>query len=339
MTSLLRRLFRILPESARQKIKGWIMPGAVLHDSQNGSQHDSAVNMPPEKAVLTVDQIADIIRSYDPENADLDHLTADDFEMDCKIEWVDHYFTIIHDNDYLVFKHFTDPNETFLDIGANAGYSATSLWKAGGRLAVISFEPIAPYKKHLERIQKKSSFPYDYRMCGLSNRKGVCNFYTPVCNGLGLSAFTFIDMQAYKERADLFATRCFNHIKNTYKENVNTFNIYKFESPIATVDTVLAKDTFAVKTDKIAVIKLDAEGHDLYVLQGALTTISNYHPFIMIEHYSDAIDTLLKENGYTQVYRHGSCISHDQQNKDNIYNYFYIATDKIDYYKTLGLYM
>jgi FkbM family methyltransferase len=325
----------MLPESIRQKIKGWISPRVDSRDLQ----HDSAAEMDADKDALTVDKIADIIRSYEPENATLTVLTADDFEMDCKIEYVDHYFNLIHDYDYLIFKHFTDPNETFLDIGANAGYSTTSMWASGGGLGVISFEPIGVYETMLMKIKKKAPSPYDYRMCGLSDKLGDCNFYTPVCNNIGLSAYTCIDINSLKQNADQFAMSCYQHITYTYKEKIVRFGIYKFTSQISTLDTILSEGKFTARTDNIAAMKIDTEGHELYVLRGALATIDRHHPLIMIEHYSDDVDDILKGKGYLQVYRHGEIVSQYSHCKDNIYNYFYISVDKINYYKDIGLYV
>ena len=291
-----------------------------------------------EKSALTIDQIAAIIRVYSADDADSDTITSS-IEMDAKIQHVKCYFSSIHDNDYLVFKHFTDPGEAFIDIGANAGYSAASMWATGSRMGVISFEPIASYEKNLKEIGERAPFPHDYRICGLSDTPGSCVFYMPVCNGMGISAYTLIDLEIFKRRADIYAMTFYNEMKNLYNAEINTFSIYKFESLVSTLDTVLEQEKFTVNTDKIAVMKLDTEGHEFYVLKGSLATIEKHQPLLMIEHHNGDIEKLLREMGYTQVYRHGVNLSHGEQDKDNVFNYFYMAAGKINYYRELGLYL
>lgn len=290
-----------------------------------------------EKKELSTDDIVKMIRSYTGKSNWNDQLDID-FTMDGKIEFVDSYFTHIHDDDYLIFKYFTDPNETLLDIGANAGYSATSMWAAGGCLGVISFEPIAAYEKNLLKIQEKAAYPYDFRICGLSDTVGNCEFHTPICNGIGLSAFTMIDIDAWKENAVAWAAQCSDHMKSAYKEKMETFSIYKFKSDIRTVDSVLSEDVFLVKTDAIAAIKIDAEGHDSRVLRGCLMTIECHHPLVLIEHNSEEIASMLQSRGYVQVYRHGDKLSQNDLDKDNINN-FYISTKRLDQYEQRGLYV
>src|SRR5690606_10010265 len=62
-----------------------------------------------------------------------------------------------HEEDYRVFRYFNDLEETIFDVGANYGYSVASFWSVGARAAIVSFEPIAPFKKILGALASRAN--------------------------------------------------------------------------------------------------------------------------------------------------------------------------------------
>jgi hypothetical protein len=63
-------------------------------------------------------------------------------QSDSSPEWVSGMLgsRTIHEREFSLFRFFQDPEEAVLDIGANYGYSAASIWASGSKAFVLSFE-------------------------------------------------------------------------------------------------------------------------------------------------------------------------------------------------------
>jgi FkbM family methyltransferase len=289
--------------------------------------------------VYSEDQIADILRRAVIDRSS--HALRDEMpSLDCKVDYVKHYFNNIHEQDYLIFAHFVNPLETVLDIGANGGYSATSIWAAGSRLGVISFEPIASYESMFVKIKENCGFPYEWRMIGLSDKPGQIEFYMPVINGVGLSAYTRTIPSGYSlSEMAILAQACCGYARDIMKAIPTEFHVWRFTAEVSTIDAVVANGGFAVSTKTIAAIKIDAEGHDPMVLKGGLKTIKSHKPLVMLEHPNNESEAMLASLDYVQVYRHGNRLSLKHEDRDNKYNFFYLSKNKLPYYESIGLYM
>lgn len=111
-----------------------------------------------QKVTLSGDDIEKILIRYFREgDRSLDIFQETDPELDVNLAILDHImnFETVFDKDYLVFTHFKDENSTILDIGANYGYSATTIWQVGSASAVASFEPIRGYELILEELGRR----------------------------------------------------------------------------------------------------------------------------------------------------------------------------------------
>lgn len=113
----------------------------------------------------------------------------------------------VHEEDYRVFSHFMN-FETILDVGANFGYSVSSIWATGSNASIVSFEPIKQYESILRNIKmmnmkssggknifsrlfsKKKKRLYEYHMIGVSDESGKLEFVSPVVNDCIHSALT-----------------------------------------------------------------------------------------------------------------------------------------------------
>ena len=97
----------------------------------------------------------------------------------------------------------------------------------------------------------------------------------------------------------------YNSYLNIKISNLSGTNLIK--KPKKKSKKVICKklDSIIKKTEKIALIKIDVEGHELKVIKGALNVIKNNKPIILFEHhlqnfksnYSPTIN-FLKKNGY-----------------------------------------
>jgi FkbM family methyltransferase len=77
----------------------------------------------------------------------------------------------------------------------------------------------------------------------------------------------------------------------------------------STFDTILPLDSFNLKN--VGLIKIDVDGMELEVLEGAMNTIKEYRPIIIIEELimnNGKINleglSYLKQHGYTEIFKH-----------------------------------
>ena len=179
-----------------------------------------------------------------------------------------------------VIWRLIEPNETAIDIGANVGY-VTSLMsvKVGKAGKVWCFEPNPEVYEELTinivNWQKQTSeniYPHQVALSNYSGN-GVLNL-TPTNRGE-----VFID-------------------RNQKAVNVQS------DSKDACIVVIERLDEFLEKEKaKIGVLKIDVEGHELEVLQGAGDLIykQNIRDIVFEEHggYPSQLTNFLEENGYT----------------------------------------
>lgn len=140
-----------------------------------------------------------------------------------------------------------DPSKTAIDIGANKGMYTYFLAKLARD--VIAFEPHTKLCKFLEKATPGNVTVINK---GLSNSRGRIDLHVPLVNGkeaLNMSTFEPALIKEYKTTS----------------------------KPIE----VTRLDDFKFKN--IGFIKIDVEGHELNVLEGARETIEQEKPVFLIE--------------------------------------------------------
>ncbi|GAB4205773.1 MAG: hypothetical protein Fur0019_08210 [Tibeticola sp.] len=144
----------------------------------------------------------------------------------------------LHEVEEMAFVlHVLRPGEHFLDVGANIG-SYTVLAAAGAKARVTAVEPIPETFEKLQLNVSLNQLESRVRSCllGLSDREGVLRF------SVGLDTV--------------------NHVLSA-------------EEDVPGVDVSVTRLDDLVRGDCPHVIKIDVEGHEFAVLQGAVNTISN----------------------------------------------------------------
>jgi len=154
-----------------------------------------------------------------------------------------------------VLQDFLNPEDTFVDVGANIGWlSLVGAKKVGKKGKVLSFEPVPSTNEVLKSNKELNQFTqiqlHEY---ALGNKEETVTIYPEKENRGGASIL--------------------NHQSN---------NGVKIE--VKTLDSLNLTTT-------ISVIKIDVEGFELDVLKGGINTIKKDKPKLIIEHSIDRNNT------------------------------------------------
>ncbi|MFW5760163.1 MAG: FkbM family methyltransferase [Cyclobacteriaceae bacterium] len=159
-----------------------------------------------------------------------------------------------------------DYEGTAIDIGANRGiwsYKLSHFFQN-----VIAYEINPHVSKSIIAYNKAN---IEVQNVGLSNRESTMTLYTPVVNGNPLLGHASLETQTFKF----------------------TDKIKKEVFPVKSLDSY---GYIGIKF-----IKIDVEGHELSVLEGAYTTIKKNQPIMVIETEGDDIFNFLKKLKYKRV--------------------------------------
>jgi FkbM family methyltransferase len=242
-----------------------------------------------------------------------------------------------HDPDYAVFRHVRTGDGTVLDIGANSGQSAASIWAAGSDARVLSFEPLPAQRPALEAIKSVRHHQFDYRIVALSDRDGEIELMVPIVNGtaatwlataagdvdwpkMGLTVATFVARRHYREGRSFEIDLAFVMV------------------PARRLDTMLGQGLRRIAATGIAAIKIDVEGYETEVVAGAADTLAHHRPLLMIERAQDRPDMLrrLQALDYRPALREADrIVASDEPGRHR--NTFFWHTSREDEYRKRGL--
>lgn len=202
---------------------------------------------------------------------------------------INFYLKKVHEMDFNGFKLICQNNpQLFLDIGANAGMSALSIYTLKPNAAVISFEPNPLNYPYLEKLADKFD-NFQYEQVGLGDQAGLLEFYYPVYNSKKMTALGSCNY--------LMAKSWLNN-DTVYFFNSNKLEIEKVTVEIKTLDSFQLKPEF---------IKVDVEGFEYQVLLGGEKTIKENLPILLIEGVTQnsKVHNILKDWGYS-AYKYSS---------------------------------
>lgn len=143
-----------------------------------------------------------------------------------------------------------------IDVGAHHGEYSQYLMNRGLFKQVISFEPSpASYQILLNNMSQLKNCKFNAINMALSNHEGILELYSD----------------------EATATASLLQYQSAYV-NQGQVNIHKV--PVTALDDYLAKHPYE---GRLQLLKIDTQGHDLAVIQGAKNTIAKHRPIIQTE--------------------------------------------------------
>jgi FkbM family methyltransferase len=182
-----------------------------------------------------------------------------------------YYLGFTEQNTFQIIKRLLPVGGTFVDVGANIGiYTCVMANHVGSKGSIVAFEPmtenLAPLYQNIALNQLKN---IEVQELALSNCPGSFNLYVPDSHQQGSSGCT----QVWNPGDWV---------------SVGT-------TSATTLDIVFQKE-------RLDFIKIDTQGHELKILEGAKSTIEQYQPFILCEVSEDnreKVFDLAKDWGYS----------------------------------------
>jgi FkbM family methyltransferase len=160
------------------------------------------------------------------------------------------------------------PAGHLIDVGANLGLFTLSL-RAASALPIIAYEPQPFLFKLLEwNIAYNELFGIEARNLACGHRRGEIAFSTGLNGSIvtGSSVKTGISGDAAGKPTDDWVTEALN------TQAGGIVNV-----PMTTLDEDLAQ------LEKIALLKIDCEGFEFQILQGAKALLQRHRPFLFVE--------------------------------------------------------
>ncbi|MQR94338.1 FkbM family methyltransferase [Fictibacillus phosphorivorans] len=157
-------------------------------------------------------------------------------------------------------KKYLNDGGTFLDVGANIGYHALHAASLNSNIDCICFEP---HPKIFEQLQQNIS---------INSFSNVSAHQLAVGNSAGHINFHMQNRNTYNRGMSAI----------DYYDGIGT-DYTTVQVPTTTLDAFLDLET----KSKVKLIKIDTQGHEYQVIQGALGLIDISQPVITLEHHNN----------------------------------------------------
>lgn len=217
------------------------------------------------------------------------------------------------ERDMEIVKHFIVPGDSVVDIGANFGFYTAFLSDiAGDRGTVYSFEPIPLTFEVLSN---------NVQCLSLANVK-TFNYAISEKDGSGVMV-----IPKWSASGD----------ENFYQASVRTTATENDQFREVQVGLKKLDTFFSGHEKRITFIKIDVEGHELHVVEGAKSVINRYKPVLLIEvsgnpddHQSSAfaLCELLKKEDYEAYWYDGHKVKRRSVGEQSV-NYFFLTEDHL----------
>ena len=244
----------------------------------------------------------------------------------------------INQQDARIFKHFKADMGTILDVGAHWGYMAMSILNSGTDCDVISFEAV-PYNEACLRTLRDESPRYDYLIGAVSDAERQVTFYNPVVNGTPISGINSINGETlglwWVPGTIETIEKYFSHALIEGQPTRLQLGVYNIKA--RPLDAILASQSFRFPTKRVSAIKIDVEGHERAVLDGARSTIERDYPLLVAEGgTSGPVVAFMRRMGYSMVQRNEDFLEPLDAHA-LVANEFFVHASRVDQYRQIGL--
>ena len=224
---------------------------------------------------------------------------------------IDFYLKQVHEPDFNALNLiFGEQSLLCLDIGANVGMSALSIFTLKPNAKVISFEPNPINYPYLDRLVEKFN-NFQYRRVGLGKNSTSLDFYYPIYNRKHLTALG----SCVRQQAEAWLSK-----ETVYFYDPKKLEIKEMGIEVETLDSLSLQPDF---------VKIDVEGFEHQVLLGSAKTIETHRPILLIEGVAAGDEVHLKMNdwGY-KAYRF--CNNQFYFDEFDCDNNFFVPQEKIN---------
>jgi FkbM family methyltransferase len=167
--------------------------------------------------------------------------------------------------------------KTVIDVGANIGQFALMIHKIINDAAIYSFEPISEcYKELVNKEDQINNLKYFNLALGIETREGVIN------RNEFLPSSSILDMESLHKEV-------FPYTSKTSQEKINITSLDKIHNEIDWVQKIL--------------LKIDVQGYELEVLEGAKNSLNS-------------VDLIIVETSFLKLYN-------NQPLFEDVYNFLY----------------
>jgi len=170
--------------------------------------------------------------------------------------------------DFELFGLLDREDGLVIDAGANRGHCAIAVLLQTKQLYVHSFEPNPAMRNALAYLKNRFPSRFDYHLCGLGCDEQTRELHIPVSRKQDVSANASFRSSEFKK----------DYVRERLeKETGKEFHAVAFTHDPA---RLLPLDSFGLAP---IAIKIDVEGMEKDVLEGARKTIKEHRPMLMIE--------------------------------------------------------
>ncbi|MCG2582834.1 FkbM family methyltransferase [Massilia sp. TS11] len=241
----------------------------------------------------------------------------------------------VHDEDLRIFRCFNDPETCVIDVGANWGYSVTSLWAVGVQAKIFSFEVNPMNRDCLDVIRNFAPDRYDFDIVGLGDHTNTLKFVIPLCNNIPIAALCSASSAPNTHH---LARNVVSHMRTYCRDDDIDVGIFTYTTEVRSLDSYIAGSACSFLKGPIAAIKIDVEGLESKVLAGSVLTLSQHKPLIMLEgaNRDPEVRAIMQSLGYLFANRDGDKLVLHEEISGNV-NGFFVHKNLLNSYRDLGI--
>lgn len=223
-------------------------------------------------------------------------------------------YKYFHESDLYGLKNFrSDSSGLILDIGSNDGVSSKLFHYFFKNMKISAFEPLSFFNSDYTKLSKKNITLYNY---AISDKNFKSEIYCPYFLFFGkrfyLSAYSSQTLEDLK-----YSIKSFKLKKNLFIEK------FYIECKPLEYDNI----------DKIFLIKIDTNGHELAIIKHLLPVLKQNKPLLILEIGKDIdeITSILNGLKYEKMYFHKKKNFFSKENTHNSINAFFINSDHYNF--------